>query len=779
MSGVGDDLGGFALFDLFRMEAETHGATLDEGLLALESAPADPARLEALMRAAHSIKGAARIVGVDPVVRVAHAMEDAFVAAQQGRLTLDAAAVDVLLAGTDFVTSITMLTVASATADLAARAEETARLVERLQAVARGEALASTPAPAAPPSVAEPTTPPAPAPVAPAPGPSVAVPPPPTPSTSSASSAPVDASRKVAAVEDTSVVRISASGLGHMLAYAGETLVEARRLGVAAAELEDLRRVTRRLQAEVEALAVESSAPVAALRETVLAARQAVTHQLDVIEGAARRSEDLAGRLYREVLASRMRPFGEAIGGFPRLVRDLSRELGKRARLEIRGKDVLVDRDVLERLDAPLNHLLRNALDHGVETAEARAATAKDPEARVLLEARHHAGMLEVEVSDDGRGVDYEGLRRRIVERGLIAEGIAKDLSRPELLEFLFLPGFSTKAAVTEISGRGVGLDVVSTTARELGGTVVATSETGRGIRFVLTLPITRSVVRAALAEVAGEPYAFPLTRIERVLRVEPGDIRAVEGREQFGYEGRPVGLLPAAEVLGLPRAARAAGPVPVILISSAEHLYGLAVDRFLGEQDLVVRPLDPRLGKVANVSAVSVDEDGQPVVIVDVEDLLRSVDLSLHQGRMRAIRVTASTAGKAVRARKRVLVVDDSITVREVERGLLAARGYLVDVAVDGMDGWNAVRAGAYALVVSDVDMPRMDGIELVRRIKQDDRLRSVPVMIVSYKDREEDRLRGLEAGADAYVTKSSFQEESWIGRVVDLIGEPEEDPA
>ena len=559
----------------------------------------------------------------------------------------------------------------------------------------------------------------------------------------------------------------------------GAKWVEARRLGAAATELEELRRVTRRLQAEVEALAVEGTASVAGLRETVVAARRAVTRQIESIEAAARRSEDLAGRLYREVLASRMRPFGEGTGGFPRLVRDLARELGKKVRLELRGKDVLVDRDVLEKLDAPLNHLLRNALDHGVEAPDVRVAAGKDPEARVRLEARHRAGMLEVEVSDDGRGVDYEALRGKIVDRGLIAAEFAKDLSRPELLEFLFLPGFSTKTAVTEISGRGVGLDVVQTTARELGGVVAATSEPGRGIRFVLTLPITRSVVRAALAEVAGEPYAFPLTRIERVLRVETADIGSVEGREQFAWEGHAVGLLPAAQVLGVPPPPRAPGPVPVVLIASAGHLYGLAVDRFLGEQDLVVRPLDPRLGKVAHVAAVSVDEDGDPVVIVDVEDLVRSVDVALHQGQMRSIRVTGAAAGGAARARKRVLVVDDSITVREVERGLLTARGYLVDVAVDGMDGWNAVRAGAYDLVVSDVDMPRMDGIELVRRIKQDERLRSTPVMIVSYKDREEDRLRGLEAGADAYVTKSSFQEEGWIGRVVDLVGEPTEEPS
>ena len=775
MSAAPDDLGGFALFDLFRMEAVTHGATLAEGLLALESAPADPARLEALMRAAHSIKGAARIVGVEPVVRVAHAMEDAFVAAQNGRLRLDGGAVDALLAGTDFLKSVAERDEAAATSYLGERTDETAALVNRLQAAARGEVAASAPADPTTPAVPVPVLRPPPS----VPKGSVAVTPPRAPPERAT---PAGASpRKSITPEgaDDSVVRISAAGLGHMLAYAGETLVEARRLGAAAAEIEDLRRVTRRLQAEVEALAVEASAPVAALREAVLAAGQAVTRQFDVIEGAARRSEDLAGRLYREVLASRMRPFGESTGGFPRLVRDLSRELGKRVRLEVKGKDVLVDRDVLERLDAPLNHLLRNALDHGVESPEARVAAGKDPEARILLEARHRAGMLEIEVSDDGRGVEYESLRRNVVERGLIAADIAKDLSRGELLEFLFLTGFSTKSVVTEISGRGVGLDVVQTTARELSGSVGASSEPGRGLRFVLTLPITRSVVRAALAEIAGEPYAFPLTRIERVLRVDSADIRSVEGREQFVWEGRSVGLLPAAQVLGLPPPSRGDGPVPVILIASAEHLYGLAVDRFLGEQDLVVRPLDPRLGQVANVAAVSVDENGDPVVIVDVEDLLRSVDLSLHQGRMREIRVRSAAGGTAGRARKRVLVVDDSITVREVERGLLAARGYLVDVAVDGMDGWNAARAGSYALVVSDVDMPRMDGIELVRRMKADDRLRTIPVMIVSYKDREEDRLRGLEAGADAYVTKSSFQEATWIERVVDLIGEPQEETA
>jgi two-component system sensor histidine kinase and response regulator WspE len=458
-------------------------------------------------------------------------------------------------------------------------------------------------------------------------------------------------------------------------------------------------------------------------------------------------------------------------------VRDLARDLGKRARLEIRGRDVLVDRDVLDALDAPVNHMLRNAVDHGVETPEQRAAAGKDPEARIVLEARHRAGMLEIQVGDDGRGVDYDTLRRKVVERGLVPEAMGRNLSKAELLEFLFLPAFSTKTEVTAVSGRGVGLDVVHTLAHGLGGAVRAESVTGRGFDVVLTAPITRSVLRAALVEIAGEAHALPLARIERLVRVPVAEIRAVEGRESFTWEGAPVGLVPAARALGLDGAPPPGDSVPVVLLAGTEHLYGLVVDKFLGEQDLVVRALDPRLGKVENVAAVSVDEAGAPVLILDVDDLLRTVDHLLHEGRLRTVRVTAPPAGAGRRRRKRVLVVDDSITVREVERGLLTARGFLVDVAVDGADGWNAVRAGVYDLVVSDVDMPRMNGIELVRRIKQDPRLRTVPVMIVSYKDREEDRLKGLEAGADAYVTKSSFHEDAWIGRVLELVGEPEED--
>jgi two-component system, chemotaxis family, sensor histidine kinase and response regulator WspE len=279
-------------------------------------------------------------------------------------------------------------------------------------------------------------------------------------------------------------------------------------------------------------------------------------------------------------------------------------------------------------------------------------------------------------------------------------------------------------------------------------------------------------VIRALLVRIAGEPYAFPLNRIDRIARLVDDDLRVLEGRRHFTMDDQPVGLVEAAQVLDLPPAERA-GEMPVVVVSDRSHRFGVIVEEFLGERDLEVRPLDPRLGKVPDINSASVLEDGVPVLIIDVEDLVRSIDNLLGGRRLRSI-ATATTASDAPRGPKRVLVVDDSITVRELERQLLEARGYAVDVAVDGLDGWNAVRGGQYQLVISDVDMPRMDGIELVRSIKGDPRLQSLPVVIVSYKEREEDRMRGLDAGADAYLTKSSFHDQTLLDTVADLIGDP-----
>jgi two-component system sensor histidine kinase and response regulator WspE len=384
--------------------------------------------------------------------------------------------------------------------------------------------------------------------------------------------------------------------------------------------------------------------------------------------------------------------------------------------------------------------------------------------------------MLQITLSDDGRGIDLERLRAKVVDRGLTTPSMASCLSETELLDFLFLPGFSTREQVTELSGRGVGLDVVQSMVHAVRGSARITSRPGKGTRFILQLPITISVIRALLVEIAGEPYAFPLSRIDRIFMLDRQDLRELEGKQHAMLDDQPIGLVEAAVVLDLPagHARRPGEPLPVVVASDRSHRFGVVVDRFLGERDLRVSPLDPRLGKVPNINSTSVLDNGSPVLIVDVEDLIRSID-NLLAGR-RLGKLSDQVADRPVRAPKRVLVVDDSITVRELERQLLESRGYTVDVAIDGIDGWNAVRTAHYDLVVTDVDMPRMDGIQLVQHIKQDARLGATPVVIVSYKDREEDRIRGLDAGADAYLTKSSFHDQTFLTTVADLIGETRE---
>jgi two-component system sensor histidine kinase and response regulator WspE len=429
-----------------------------------------------------------------------------------------------------------------------------------------------------------------------------------------------------------------------------------------------------------------------------------------------------------------------------------------------------VDRDLLDSIESPLLHLVRNAIDHGIESPQERTAAGKPAAGRLVIEASHSAGFLVIRVSDDGRGVDPADLRSRVIAKGLTDAGTAEKLAVGELLEFLFLPGFSLRSEVTEISGRGVGLDVVQSAVRESRGTVRISSEPGQGTAFLLQLPISLSVMKALVFEIAGEPYAIPLARVDRVLKVLAGDIESIEGAQYIHVDQSRVGIVDGAAVLGRPVDRDGHEEVSVLLLSSADGHFGIVVCRFIGEGEIVVQPLDKRLGRVRDIAATALTEDGSPMLLLDVEDFLLSVRRLAAGGQLQGI--AAKSAGPEKAARQ-ILVVDDSLTVRELERKLLSSLGYAVEVAVDGMDAWNAARTGRFAAVVTDVDMPRMDGIELTRLIKNDSRLRDTPVIIVSYKDREEDRLRGLDAGADYYLTKGSFQDEGLARAVADVLGE------
>ncbi|MBL9169849.1 MAG: hybrid sensor histidine kinase/response regulator [Verrucomicrobiales bacterium] len=770
------DLSQCSLMELFRTEAETQLSLLTNGLLALEKDPSVRAQLEEMMRAAHSMKGAARIVNLGSVVKVAHAMEDCMVAVQKGVLQLQREQVDILLASVDLLARISQTPEPDLGKWETEGKPEVEAHLDKLASVLKGEPVETARPLSAAPAAAV-ATPIGPAVSNPPTQPEQPAPPPPSPPApppaAGASSSPIESGRM------DRVLRVKAEHVNRMLGLAGESLVESRWLrpfGESLLRLKslhsDMERSMAVLRESLSGLFIDERTETAwnASRKCLQDCQELLANRFTELDMFDRRSANLSYRLYHEALACRMRPFADGLNGFPRMVRDVGRRLGKEVRLVLVGEGTQVDRDILEKLEAPLAHLVRNAIDHGLESTADREAVGKPAEGTVRIEARHSAGRLVITVSDDGRGIEIERVRRTVVKRSLTTAETAAVLSEAELLEFLFLPGFSVREEVTEISGRGVGLDVVQSVVKSVRGTIRVTSERGKGTRFQLQLPLTLSVLRTLLVEIAGQPYAFPLAHVLRTVKLPREAVESLEGIQHFRLEGKRVGLVSSHQIFGHPEPATQSGSLCIVVLGETNQRYGLSVDRFLGERELVVQPLDARLGKIKDISSGSIMEDGSPILIVDSEDLIRSIEKLANSRSLH--RLEGQGGGDAKRRGKRILVVDDSLTVRELQRKILTARGYEVEVAVDGMDGWNALRDRDFQLLISDIDMPRMDGIELISMVKRDRKLRSVPAMIVSYKDREEDRLRGLEAGADYYLSKGSFHDDTLIRAVGDLIG-------
>ncbi|PLP96667.1 hybrid sensor histidine kinase/response regulator [Cupriavidus pauculus] len=757
-----------SMLELFALEADAQAEVLNAGLLALERDPTTASQLEACMRAAHSLKGAARIVGLDGGVRVAHVMEDCLVAAQRGGIVLAPVHIDALLQGTDLLQRIGHPPGGNLNwPELDGRAEIDAWIARMSRLLDGDDALPPAETAFAPAPLTEDPTVERDA----------------EPVTEPNRATPQEPALEPAFGGDAQerMLRVSADRLDRLLAMAGEAMVESHWLRPFGGAMQQARRQQMRaLQAidGVQALLNTPEGSVPRMRAALAEVRQLLedghgqlSQRVDEFDQYDHRASRLSRRIYDTALSCRMRPLSDGMTGFSRMVRDLGRALGKHVHLVLSGEQTQVDRDILEQLDAPLAHLLRNAVDHGIEPPDVRRAAGKPEEGRITLMARHNAGRLMIEIFDDGAGVDLDALRAAIVRRGLAQAETAARLSQAEMLEFLLLPGFSLRETVSEVSGRGVGLDAVQDMVRAVRGSLKLSQQQGSGLHFHLELPLTLSVVRGLLVEISGEAYAFPLGLVHRAVAVPRDAIEQTEQHQHFRHEGRPVGLVSAAQILQRPEQPREGDTTPVVVIGEQERVYGIAVDRLLGERMLVVQPLAQALGKIKDIAAGSLTDDGTPVLIFDVEDMLRSVEKLVSEGRIERVRHGGAEVA-AVR-RKRVLVVDDSLTVRELERKLLAGRGYEVSVAVDGMDGWNVLRAEAFDLVITDVDMPRLDGIELVTRIRGDARLTQLPVMIVSYKDREQDRERGMQAGADYYLAKGSFHDTALLDAVRDLIGE------
>lgn len=750
MSPSSGEIGDLSMFDLFRLEVESQVAILSEALLSLEENIASEKQLEILMRASHSLKGAARMVSIDPIVKITHVMEDVFVAAQQGEILLTANDIDSLLGAIDQIVSISNIPENDVPDWFRDNEESVIDIVNSLTMISLN---------------ADPVL--------------------------------IDRQRNADLITDSNgiepvviaeeangiderALKISADRMSRILGLSSEMLVEARGLGRFKDSLYHIKRrqdgLVSLLESWRDVMLVNNILDEDSHKNALIQlddCRRSISYQVNLLDEYDRRSNNLASRLYNEVAGSRMRPFSDVVGGLKRMVRDISRSLNKDVSLKIKGQNCSVDRDVVEKIKSPINHLLRNAIDHGIENHERRIINGKPANSTIKLTAAHSSGMLKISIADDGAGIDIEHLRNKLLSKNLISSEMMYDLSDEELLEFLFLPDFSTRDDISELSGRGVGLDVVRDIVKDLGGVVTIDNKPGLGAKFVMMLPLTLSVMSALLVDIAEEPYALPLSKVDRILKFSIDEILEMEGRQYVSLDNKNIGLVSGAQVLGFEESELVGDQLTVIVISDRLDQYGLVVDRYIDHRQLSVHALDPRLGKIPNVNAAALLENGDPLFILDVDDVVRSINHIVTGGRLGDVYQLAEE--KLKKSKKRILVVDDSMTVREVEKDLLVSNGYSVDVAVDGMDGWNLVRRSSYDLIITDVDMPRMDGIELVKSIKQDLHLKNVPVMIVSYKDRVEDRRRGLDAGADYYLTKGSFQDDSLIEAVEDLIGEAE----
>jgi len=474
-------------------------------------------------------------------------------------------------------------------------------------------------------------------------------------------------------------------------------------------------------------------------------------------------------RLEEEVKRVRMLPFKSITVPFGRMVRDLAQASGKDAALEIVGGEVEMDKRVLEQVKDPIIHLLRNAIDHGIENPAERLAHGKPAQGKIVLTVEQIGKDVAIRIKDDGVGLEMQTIREAAVHRKVKDAAM---LSDAELIELIYTPGFSTSAMITDVSGRGVGLDVVRRNVDNLHGRIQLESQPGQGTRFTLLLPVTLTSSRGLLVRVAGQAFAIPVNSIERIAHVRPSEIQLVSGRQTIRYAERPLNLVHLADVLGMPRSANGHSRehIPVVILSSAERQMAFVVDALIDEQEVVVKSLGKQIARVGGIAGASLMGSGEVLLVLNVADIIK---LAWH-GEHRPIlnKVEPEDAAAQARAKNTILVVDDSITTRTLEKNILEAAGYTVRLALDGQEAFNTLMTSELPdLVISDIQMPRMDGFALTTRIKKETRTSRLPVILVTSLESPEDKARGVEAGADAYIIKSSFDQINLLETITQLI--------
>lgn len=710
------------LLGVFREEAREHLATANRLLVELESndqpGPGKSALVTELFRSIHSLKGAARAVNLPDVETTAHRLESVLGALREGGRQLSKDGFDTVYAAIDAIAR----SVAHGLGDDDQKVDAThtnEKLDSLLAELQVRDEDRSKPTPEPKPSP-EPTAPAA------------------MHSTPSSQTSPERTDFKPEQDGDETI-RIAASKLDRLLAHAGE-LVSAK-IGMEQ-RLEDAREVLHLLNEDSDPQGNKSSG-TARFR----------TFSRDLARDTSRLAL-VTKNLQEEVRSLRMIPIGYLFGSLPRTVRDVAHALGKDAAVSFEGSDLEVDKRIIEEIKDPLNHLLRNAVDHGIEPPEARRSTGKPPTGQIVVRAVQQGSQLILEVSDDGAGVDTGAVRTRAESvRGATEDALSED----EVLDLIFASGLSTKREVSDLSGRGVGLDVVRANVGKLHGRVQVSSTPGQGTTIRMVVPLTVSTSEALLVKAGEQRLAFPITAVERILRVASSDLQHIEGRLAVSLDGRPVIVADLAAILGLTTTHRNEGRETIAIVAVAEKRVGLILDVLIGQQEIVVKTLGKLLQRVRNIAGATILGSGEVVPVLNPADLVASAMLSTNQ---------PAAAGRRLDSHS-VLVVDDSVTTRTLQRTVLESAGFSVRTAVDGQEAWNLLQVHPFDVVVTDLTMPRISGLELTRLIKTNPTTNATPVVVVTSLDSEEDKKRGMEAGADAYIVKGAWDREAMISTV------------
>ncbi len=772
------------VLNAFRAEQAEHRQAAGELLLELERDPHHPERTELLnqlFREAHSLKGGARAAGLTAIEQLAHCIEDLFAAARDGRIELTPSVCDPVYAALDTLGVLMARYDAGETPDLSLYQG----LIDNLAEIVA----AARPAPDAAPSIKR---------ARPAPDQGSA----PAPAEPGAATAGEEqAPARSARLDDVTTVRLSTAVLDGLLNEASELMtstLRARQLASEAADIASLparwRRTWQRLGPTMTRLrAAPSVQPVVhhlgdrgaagaepgqgialeLLADALEQANTLIGELGDAVAHLSRQAAEnhshlaaVAERLQAQVRRTRMLPLATLVPPLRLQLREMARSAGKRASLVVDDGGAEADRQVLDQLRDVLLHLLRNAVDHGIEAPSLRAAAGKAEAGTITLRAAASGDQLRLTLADDGAGIDLEAVRQRALAAGLIAPGEASLASEAELLDLIFLPGFSTRQAVNELSGRGVGLDVVRTNVERMHGRVRVETQAGQGTTFSITVPLSLTRSQGLLVRAGAGEYVLPLDAVQRILAVEPGQIAHLEGRAVLHLDGRPLPLASLAELLGAGQPAP--NPSLALLMSSGERQAACLIDAVLGEQELVIHRLPAPLRRVRFVGGATILADGRVLPLLDMVDLVRAAAGARSP-------LPSVSAPAPERRAPVILVADDSITTRTLERNILEAAGYRVRLATDGQEALDMLRQmvddGGCDLLLSDIDMPRLNGFELTRQVRADARLRHLPIVLVTSLDSPADRERGVTAGADAYIVKRAFDQQVLLDTVARLL--------